>query len=70
MARCEADEPWTGRRFAAAALPLHERAVLADQKVEMLALLVGELEEDLLAFRVLDRSPYFLKNGASSAHSV
>src|SRR5262245_51652200 len=38
----------------APALALHERAILADQQVEMVALLVGELEKDLFAFRVLE----------------
>ena len=42
------------RAGAAAALPLAQRAVLADQQVEVRALFVGELEEDLLAFGVLE----------------
>ena len=36
------------------ALALDERSVFADQQLEMGALLVGELEEDPLAFRVLE----------------
>src|SRR5262245_15835048 len=44
----------TRRGFAAAALPLHERAVLTHQQVEMGALLVREFQEDLLALRVLE----------------
>src|SRR2546427_4813552 len=43
-----------GERLAAASLPLHERAILAHEQVEVGALLVGELEEDLLALRVLE----------------
>src|SRR2546423_848956 len=43
-----------GDRFAAASLPLHERAILSHEQVEVDALLVGELEEDLLALRVLE----------------
>ena len=34
--------------------PLAERAVFANQQIEVGALLVGELEEDLLAFGVLE----------------
>src|SRR5258707_15773290 len=41
-------------RLPAASLPLDERAVLAHEQVEMLALLVGELEKDLLAFGVFE----------------
>src|SRR5262245_7961400 len=37
-----------------ASLPFDERAVLANQEVEVLALLVREFEEDLFAFRVLE----------------
>ena len=37
-----------------APLALDERPVLADEQVEVLALLVGELEEDPLAFGVLE----------------
>src|SRR6478752_9126219 len=39
---------------AALALPLDQRSVLADQEIEVLPLLVRELEEDPLAFRVLE----------------
>ena len=44
------------RPHAAAVAPgaSTQRAVLADQQLEMLALLVGELEEDLLALGVLE----------------
>src|SRR5207344_1104038 len=44
----------TLNRLAAATLPLDQRAVLPDEQVEMLALLVGKLEEDLLALRILE----------------
>src|SRR5687768_718778 len=37
-----------------APLPLDERTILADEQVEMLALFVGEFEEDLLALGVLE----------------
>src|ERR1044071_5914536 len=40
--------------LAAAPLALHEGAVLAHEQIEVLALFVGELQEDLLAFRVLE----------------
>src|SRR5262245_26997370 len=39
---------------AGAALPLDECAVLANQQIEMIALLVGKLEKDLLAFGVFE----------------
>ena len=39
---------------AAPALTLAERAVLTDQEIEMSAFLVGKLQEDLLAFGVLE----------------
>src|SRR5262245_38703817 len=38
----------------AVGLPLDERAVLADEQLEVLPLLVGELEEDLLALGILE----------------
>ena len=41
-------------RAAAAALPFDKRSVLADQQLEVCPLFVGELEEDLLALRVLE----------------
>src|SRR5687767_13160327 len=34
--------------------PFAERAILADQQVEVRALLRGELEENLFAFRILE----------------
>ena len=45
-----------GARWRGAGVPLAlaQRAVLADQQVEVRALFVGELEEDLLAFGVLE----------------
>ena len=42
------------RLLGLAAVPLDERAILANQQLEMLALFFGELEEDALAFRVLE----------------
>jgi len=44
-----------------ASLPLHQRAVLADEEVEVGALLVGKFEEDLLAFRILETLAVFLE---------
>ena len=48
----------TGADAAGAARPrplaVGERAVFANQQVEVLALFGGELEEDLLALRVLE----------------
>src|SRR5436190_6217127 len=44
----------TRERFSTATLPLDERAVLPDEQVEVLALLVGKLEKDLLALRILE----------------
>src|SRR5437016_14660151 len=49
------------KRCSAAALALDERTVLAHQQVEMGALLVRELEEDLLALRVLEALAVFLE---------
>ena len=42
------------RRRGGARLALAQRAILADQQIEVRALFVGELEEDLLAFGVLE----------------
>src|SRR5688572_27636347 len=39
---------------ALATLSLHERAILANEEIEMVAFFVGELEEDLFAFRILE----------------
>ena len=63
---------WTRGGFAArlcrgAAVPLHERAVLADQQFEVLALLVGELEEDLLALGVLEALAVALEEAVRAA---
>src|SRR6266545_4885336 len=44
----------TRERFSAATLPLDQRAVLPDEQVEVLALLVRKLEKDLLALRILE----------------
>ena len=52
---------------AGAALALDERAVLADQQIEVLALLVGELEEDLLAFGVLEPLAVLLEEAVRAA---
>src|SRR5215203_397501 len=38
----------------ALALPFEQRAILADQQLEVFALFGGELEEDLFAFRVFE----------------
>src|SRR5262245_58624370 len=46
--------PARGARHLHAALALAQRLVLADQEIEVLAFFVGELEEDLLAFRILE----------------
>src|ERR1700741_2930336 len=56
-----------GRRLPAASLPLHERAVLAHEQVEVRALLVGELEEDLLAFRILEALAVLLEEAVRIA---
>ena len=55
------------RNRRAAALALDERAVLADEQVEMLALLVGELEEDLLALRILESLAVLLEEPVRAA---
>ncbi len=49
------------RMLSRAALTLHEGAVFADEQVEMGALFVGELQEDLLAFGVLETLAVFLE---------
>ena len=60
--------PACGARAApAAALPLHERAVLANQQFEVLALLVGELQEDALAFGVLEALAVSLEEAVRAA---
>src|SRR5882672_4267459 len=44
----------TRERLAAASLPLDERAIFADEQVEVIALFVGELQKNLLALGVLE----------------
>ena len=46
----------------APALALSKRAILANEQVQMFALLVGKLEEDCLPSDSSNRSPYLLKN--------
>ena len=48
-------------------LPLDERAVFADQQLQMCALLVGELEEDLLALRILELVAVSLEEAVRAA---
>src|SRR6187402_912526 len=48
-------------------VPLEQRAVLANQQLEMLALLFGELEEDALAFRVLEALAVLLEEAVRAA---
>src|SRR5258706_16328715 len=57
-------------RLPAASLPLDERAVLAHEQVEMLALLVGELEKDLLAFGVFESLAVFLEEAMRVAFAA
>src|SRR4026207_2161700 len=49
------------RRFAVAALPLHQCSVLTHEKVEVDPFLVGEFEKDLLALRVLEPFAIFFE---------
>jgi hypothetical protein len=49
------------------ALPLHERAIFAYKQVEMGALLVGKLEKDLLAFRILEPLAVLLEESVRTA---
>src|SRR5687767_372563 len=55
------------RGAAVAALTLDQGAVLANQKVEMGTLLVGKLEEDLLAFGVLEFLAVLLEEAVRTA---
>ena len=48
-------------------LPCDQAAVFANQQIEMLALLVGELEEDALAFRLLEALAVRLEEAVRSA---
>ena len=50
-----------------AALALHERAVLADQQIEMVAFFVGKLQEDLLALGVFESLAVFLEEPMRAA---
>src|SRR3954470_7124999 len=50
-----------------ASLSFDERSVLANEKVEVSALFVGELEEDLLAFGILEALAVFLEEAVRSA---
>ena len=52
---------------ACPALPLDEGAVLANEQIEMIALFVGELEEDLLALGILEPFPVFLEEPVGAA---
>src|SRR5688572_22200837 len=63
--RAGARRDW--RPATRAALPLHERPVLAHEEVEMGALFIGELEEDLLAFRVLEALAVLLEESVRAA---
>ena len=49
------------RRAANSSLALEQRAVLANQQIQMLALFVGEFQEDLLAFGILEALAVFLE---------
>src|SRR3954452_52137 len=48
-------------------LPLSQRAILPHQQIEVGALLVGELEEDLLALGILEALPVFLEEPVRAA---
>jgi hypothetical protein len=58
------------RRLAAASLALDERAVFAHEQIEMVAFLVRELEEDLLAFGVLEPLAVFLEEAMRVAFAA
>ena len=66
-ARGRAAERRRARPAAGAALALDERAVLANQQIEVVALLVGELEEDLLALGVLEPLAVLLEEAVRAA---
>src|SRR5687768_6136762 len=57
-------------RRARPSLPLHERAVLAHQQVKVVALLVGELEEDLLALGILEALAVLLEEPVRAAFAA
>src|ERR1700704_3368406 len=57
-------------RLPTASLALDQRAVLADEQVEMLALLVGELEKDLLAFGVFESLAVLLEEAVRIAFAA
>ena len=66
--RAPGGEPWPWLRGrAGAALALHERPVLAHQQIEVCAFFVGELQEDLLAFRVLELLAVLLEEAVRAA---
>src|SRR5512137_368129 len=52
--KCVARLPPPASRLLLPPAPLRNHDVLAEEEVEVPALLVGELQEDLLAFRVLE----------------
>src|SRR4051812_32108445 len=52
---------------AASPLPLDEGAVLAHEEVEVRPLFVGEFEEDLLSFRILEPLAVFLEEAVGVA---
>ena len=54
-------------RAASPSLALEKRAVLANEQVEMLALLVCEFQEDLLAFGILEALAVFLEEAVRAA---
>src|SRR6185369_9831080 len=56
-----------GARAALTPLALHERAVFADEQLEMFAFFVGELEEDRLAFRLLELLAVLLEEAVRAA---
>src|SRR5688572_9010311 len=55
------------RRTSRPALALHERAVLAHEQIEVRTLLVGKLEEDLLALGVLEPLAVLLEEAMRAA---
>src|SRR2546425_1520092 len=58
---------YAARGLPRAALPFDERPVLANEQVEVRALLVGELEEDLLAVGVLEAFAVLLEEAMRAA---
>ena len=53
--------PGTRRLPRAAALPLDQALVLADQEIQVGALFFGEFHENLLSFRILEAFTVFLE---------